>query len=507
MPNVGSTHLHNWPLASHKCKSFDLRARIFKAVWSKTSMSGMLLMMSVLVGVMLPSHAESRVNLASHGRIGHCALLYSVSSETSLKPASLIKPAASIRTRGDKSPARATEPSAKANEPAAKAAGASATAQGSLQCTGLHLFAVALTLPVQNFPVVLDIRNSSAVPIVLKSAALAFFALEAGHNRREVTSQIYAEADPKNPQNVAPGQAVQLKFQLQLFHDAPTGRIEVKPRIAWFRQALASAVSTDPAAPPATPPTVSQIKLYINGELQAEAILHDAAKATGHSQIGRGLSGGKPCDFVYGAIADARAYPRALSDGEIHTLFLQGPNTHWQFDRSTSSQNAPGNQGTLVGDAGMSDSHNVLSLNGTSAYVDVHKAVLDTSRSYTVSAWVKLSNLSGFQTFVSQDGVDNSGFYLQKLDDNKFALAARTADPINSQVVRAVASTACTVDVLYHLVGEYEVAGASSVPMVAPSKPAHNPVASDPLEWLGTVSAGEPVVLTVTAPATVTPPK
>ena len=44
--------------------------------------------------------------------------------------------------------------------------------------------------------------------------------------------------------------------------------------------------------------------------------------------------------------------------------------------------------------------------------------LIDTTRSFTVSAWVNLSNTDGYQTFVSQDGSQVSGFYLQLRGDN-----------------------------------------------------------------------------------------
>jgi hypothetical protein len=39
--------------------------------------------------------------------------------------------------------------------------------------------------------------------------------------------------------------------------------------------------------------------------------------------------------------------------------------------------------------------------------------VIDTSRPFSVAAWVKLNAVTGTQTFASIDGVNTSGFYLQ----------------------------------------------------------------------------------------------
>jgi hypothetical protein len=43
--------------------------------------------------------------------------------------------------------------------------------------------------------------------------------------------------------------------------------------------------------------------------------------------------------------------------------------------------------------------------------------VLDTTKSYTVAAWVKLKDLNGYQTFVSEDGAFQSAFFLQLRGD------------------------------------------------------------------------------------------
>lgn len=80
--------------------------------------------------------------------------------------------------------------------------------------------------------------------------------------------------------------------------------------------------------------------------------------------------------------------------------------------------------------------------------VEVEETLVDTTASFTVSAWVKLSNILGYQTFVSIDGPSNSAFYLQLRDDtHQF-----------SMTMPDVASSGMTPepDVWYHLVGAYD---------------------------------------------------
>jgi hypothetical protein len=67
-----------------------------------------------------------------------------------------------------------------------------------------------------------------------------------------------------------------------------------------------------------------QIKLYVDGQLAStkDACLGDAS--TGHTVIGRGQYGGRPVDFVDGAIDQVHVYDRALTDAEVTTLYTSG---------------------------------------------------------------------------------------------------------------------------------------------------------------------------------------
>jgi hypothetical protein len=84
--------------------------------------------------------------------------------------------------------------------------------------------------------------------------------------------------------------------------------------------------------------------------------------------------------------------------------------------------------------------------------------VIDTTQSFTVAAWVKLGNTNGFQTFVSQDGVTVSGFYLQLWgDSHRFAF---THIGYDSTAAFTMIATATSITPQpgewYHLVGVYD---------------------------------------------------
>lgn len=93
--------------------------------------------------------------------------------------------------------------------------------------------------------------------------------------------------------------------------------------------------------------------------------------------------------------------------------------------------------------------------NGTSASGSTTAPTIDSAQSFTVSVWIKLDNLNGWQTAVNQDGVNVSGFWLQYSQalNNKFALTMHDADSTTSNPYRAVSTTTPVTGQWYHLVG------------------------------------------------------
>ena len=107
---------------------------------------------------------------------------------------------------------------------------------------------------------------------------------------------------------------------------------------------------------------------------------------------------------------------------------LPNPAAYLTFDEGmgTVAQDSSGNNenATLFGAAGWTNGlvgPFALSLPGFSAsYAEISGDVLDTTKSYSVAAWVKLNTVgTNFQTFVSQDGDGQSAFFLQLRGDSK----------------------------------------------------------------------------------------
>ncbi len=140
------------------------------------------------------------------------------------------------------------------------------------------------------------------------------------------------------------------------------------------------------------------------------------------------------------------------------------PAAHWAFDEGSGTAVADdsgnGAGGTLQGGAswgpGLIGAHALLLPGTPGSDVDVPKPVVDTGLSYTAMAWVKLDALGGYQTFLSIDGDQISGFFLQlRADTGRFALSVPTTD---GNTAIATASDPPDAGVWYHVAGVSDAA-------------------------------------------------
>src|SRR3569833_408384 len=93
--------------------------------------------------------------------------------------------------------------------------------------------------------------------------------------------------------------------------------------------------------------------------------------------------------------------------------------SYWRFDEAsgrTASDGPGGHTARLSGNAGWTHDtrwgSSALHTTGD-GWAEVAEPLVDTSRSFTVSAWGRVNRPGGFQTFVSIDGKKVSAFYLQ----------------------------------------------------------------------------------------------
>jgi len=165
----------------------------------------------------------------------------------------------------------------------------------------------------------------------------------------------------------------------------------------------------------------------------------------------------------------------AATDKKVPPTFtLAGVSGVWPFDEGSGkvAHDISGNSydGTLTGGAdwvvggatftvGKPSTDHSLHFNGSSAEVNINASVLDTSASYSVSAWVTLDTTQNWATALSQDGTVHSGFFLQATAPdagNKFAFSLIGADTQGAPTARAFTPFQPLTGVWYHLVGVHD---------------------------------------------------
>ncbi|MFF0088949.1 LamG-like jellyroll fold domain-containing protein [Streptomyces canus] len=137
---------------------------------------------------------------------------------------------------------------------------------------------------------------------------------------------------------------------------------------------------------------------------------------------------------------------------------------HWSFDEGTgtTAADASGNahtatlQGAAGWDTGKVGAHSLSLTAGGNATAS--GPVVDTSKAFSVSAWVNLAQLGGYQTAVSIDGTVVSAFYLGLRDDTGTFAFARLASDATQGAAVAAAASAPTAGTWTHLVGVSDAA-------------------------------------------------
>jgi hypothetical protein len=163
---------------------------------------------------------------------------------------------------------------------------------------------------------------------------------------------------------------------------------------------------------------------YITVQTNSTASAPNASKASADAHL-----------VAYWPLDDGKGFGAADASGGGHSGTLQG--AWWTADGRSGKPAV------------------ALSGNGS---VEVAEPVVDTSNSFTVCAWVRLANLSGYQTFVSMDGDTVSGFYLQLSNDvGKFTFTRLPTDSnAHAEQVCAAANFAPQPGVWYFLTGVYD---------------------------------------------------
>ena len=205
------------------------------------------------------------------------------------------------------------------------------------------------------------------------------------------------------------------------------------------------------------------IELFVNGVSQGSTTAATVWTATGHTTVGRAKWNGAGVDFTNGALDETRFYDRALSASEIAGL-ATGTVAYYALDAGSGTTaidtSGSGFTGTLQSGASWTTGKvgaSAVSLNGTStAWVDIPNTVITTSQSYTVAAWVKLNNVTGYQSLVGIDGTLASPFYLQTDGGTGMFRFAMTNGDTSAPGFTNIEGVTPVVGTWYRLVGVYD---------------------------------------------------
>ncbi|MGP4027588.1 LamG-like jellyroll fold domain-containing protein [Actinomadura sp. 3N407] len=223
--------------------------------------------------------------------------------------------------------------------------------------------------------------------------------------------------------------------------------------------------------------TAGQARLYVNGVLQATTNGATAPPEThGPLQIGRALYNGGYPNHWPGSIDDVRVFTQPLSDAQAQQLADGTVPTgtdlvaHWNMDEAADKSRvyspvapftATVHNGAVLGAEGQVDG--ALQLDNTAQqYAATGRPVVNTLRSFAVSAWVKvdgskISEGPGDYSAVSARGEYKSGFYLKYVEQNDTWVFARTAqDSDDPGWYQATSKEPAQTDEWTHVVGVWD---------------------------------------------------
>lgn len=168
----------------------------------------------------------------------------------------------------------------------------------------------------------------------------------------------------------------------------------------------------------------------------------------------------------------------------------------WKLNQTagTNVTDASGTGNTATAGPGVTWSDDAAKFAGTTTgtgdLIATNSPALDTSASYTVSAWVNLSDTSTFRTFVAQGGSTRSSFYLQYASSQGvYRFISPSGDVASPSYSNAYASAAPTLNTWTHLVGVFD-ATTSSMKLYVDGAQAGSATNTSPWTGTGPLSIG-----------------
>ncbi|MGW7606104.1 LamG-like jellyroll fold domain-containing protein [Streptomyces sp. NPDC054766] len=195
-----------------------------------------------------------------------------------------------------------------------------------------------------------------------------------------------------------------------------------------------------------------KLSLYVNGTLAGTTALPPTWYAGGAVQIGASAFQGVPTSFFPGQIDDVRLFDRPVSAGEVQQLFKQRAvvKGRWKFETASGTPltspdaSSSGNAMTLYNGAqtGSGWVDGAVALDGTDDYAAASVVPVDTSASFTVSAYVQTAATpTSPVTVLSAPGSKKSAFAVRyepsatpATDPGRWRIATASSDSDSAAV-------------------------------------------------------------------------
>ncbi|THA77058.1 LamG domain-containing protein [Streptomyces sp. A0642] len=163
------------------------------------------------------------------------------------------------------------------------------------------------------------------------------------------------------------------------------------------------------------------------------------------------------------------------------------PSGIWHLDNTLTDSTAA-TQHPLTSSAGAWDARGrsgagAAKFNGTSAYLSTSAAVLDTTKSFTVSAWARLEKKGANYTVLSQAGTNASGFQLYYSSySDAWIFNRHQTDVVDPVITRSFGTKPPVLNAWTHLAGVYNAA-ARTLQLFVNGVPQGDPVPFTTTPW------------------------
>ncbi|GGQ73225.1 LamG domain-containing protein [Couchioplanes azureus] len=161
-----------------------------------------------------------------------------------------------------------------------------------------------------------------------------------------------------------------------------------------------------------------KVHLYVNGKAEATVAYTATVNATGPLTVGRVKANGAWSNHWKGAVDEVRTYNRVVTPADIKGLYEDAATGHWGMNEApgaTTAADVAGRTAALAGDATFGPGHagNALQLDGIGDYALTSGVPIDTDQTYTVAAWLYLTDTSIDRNAVAAEGSLQSAFAIQ----------------------------------------------------------------------------------------------